>query len=696
VVPLLRFSSLSTRLVVAILVTASLAFTALVGLTLWRLTQGLERQATQLARLSEAKLRQRLDGEARLARARVERLFADAARRLESIAQRADVVRAVATGNSITISELLGRAARLADLDGIMVVDTKLGVLGADREAKNAGSPHAGDAIDILAASQALQRHPLARLITPLLAENDRQRPHTLQRMMTLDADTALAIGGTSQAPFAVVAFEPIFDDFGDVFAAFIGHRALRARETTLQEFSGLEGAGLIVLAGNKPISWSGIESTDITDISVEPVEGSLLSRTSDGAFWARCTELYESWRLCALAPAAELHTLRDELVRVGEIEGRSLAAWLSLFAILSLILFAGITLITARRISRPLMQITEAVRAVARGDWKSEVASLARKDEVGDIARAVAMLQRSLEERDRLRSDVAQAESVKKRREELEDAIRRFDRVMRSVLLSVSDCVETMDETARELARMSAVAEGEAAEAAFVSESTVSNVAILHSATDRLSTSISDTAEQIRKTADILAMSSTGAQSASTKAEHLAKAANGIDGVIGLVEQLAAQINAVALNATLQGSRTAATDCRYSAVAADLKGLAARVAEVSAKIIEQVTMVRGASSETADSVRSIAQRLTLVQEQTQAIAFAMERQDIVTREIATSVSAAANGTINVSSSVERLKATIEEARGASMKVVTKATDMADEAHRLDSTVKSFLREVTA
>ena len=36
------------------------------------------------------------------------------------------------------------------------------------------------------------------------------------------------------------------------------------------------------------------------------------------------------------------------------------------------------------------------------------------------------------------------------------------------------------------------------------------------------------------------------------------------------------------------------------------------------------------------------------------------------------------------------------EARGASMKVVAKVTDMADEAHRLDLTVKTFLREVTA
>jgi methyl-accepting chemotaxis protein len=88
-------------------------------------------------------------------------------------------------------------------------------------------------------------------------------------------------------------------------------------------------------------------------------------------------------------------------------------------------------------------------------------------------------------------------------------------------------------------------------------------------------------------------------------------------------------------------------------------------------------------------------QKLDMVLQQTRAIALAMERQDAVTREIAESMTAAANGTINVASSVERLKSTIEDARGASMKVVTKATDMADEAHRLDSTVKSFLREVT-
>ena len=157
-------------------------------------------------------------------------------------------------------------------------------------------------------------------------------------------------------------------------------------------------------------------------------------------------------------------------------------------------------------------------------------MAGVERKDEVGDIARAVVVLQRSLEERDRLRSDVAHAETVKKRREALEDAIRRFDRMMRSVLLSVSDSVETMDETARELARMSAVAEGEAAEAAFVSESTVSNVSAVRSATERLSASISETVDGIRQTADVITEQSV-AQSASARAEGLASKTSEFDG---------------------------------------------------------------------------------------------------------------------------------------------------------------------
>jgi hypothetical protein len=68
-----------------------------------RLDQGLERQAAQLSRLSEEKLGQRLDGEARSPVRAVDALFSTTGGRLESIAQRADVVKAISSANVVAI-----------------------------------------------------------------------------------------------------------------------------------------------------------------------------------------------------------------------------------------------------------------------------------------------------------------------------------------------------------------------------------------------------------------------------------------------------------------------------------------------------------------------------------------------------------------------------------------------------------------
>ena len=677
-----RLSSLSTRLIIAVVATATAAFAASFGMTIIRLDQGLERQAEQLSKLSEQKLAQRLDGEARLAGARVDNLFSTLGARLESVAQRADVVKAISSANDVAISQLLGRAAQAADIDGMLVVDSKLRVFGAH-----------SDHINIVVANRALQDSPLAQDILGILGDNDRRRPRAVRRALPLKDNLAQALGAPAAAPMAFVLAEPIFDDFGDVFAALVAYRTLRPHETVLEEFSRLEGAGIVILAGADSISVSGIQEAAA---SVAAVDNSSLLRTTDKRYWSRCDALLEQWRVCALAPVGELHALRDELVRIGEIEGRSLAVWLIAMAVASLLIFAIIMLLVSQRISRPLVKITEAVRAVARGDWKSEVTGVDRVDEVGDIARAVIVLQRSLQERDRLRSDVAHAESVKKRREALEDAIRRFDRIMRSVLLSVSNSVETMDETTRELARVSAVAEGEAVEAAFVSENTVSNVSAVRSATDRLSAAISETVDGIRQAADVISLSSVAAQSASSSADDLTRTAGEIDAIMRAIADIAAQTNALALNATIQATRAASGTGNFAGVVSDIKTLSERIGNANEDITRRLLAIRGATSDTVGSVRSMVQKLDIVLHQTRTIALAMERQDAVTREIAESMTAAAQGTINVSSSVDRLKATIEDARGASMKVVTKATDMADEAHRLDSTVKSFLREVTA
>lgn len=676
---MLRFASLSARLILAVLATATIAFAGFVSLAVWRLDLGVERQAEELTRLSETRITQKLDGEARLARARVEMMFNTMGRLVESLAQRADIAEAVSSNNVVAISEVLGRSVEALDIDGVIVVDPRMRVIGA----------HSGD-IDLLAANEALNGLPIAADILPLLQNNDRKAPRNLRRVLTFDEHTAPAFGSKQQAAMVFVTVDPLFDDFGDVSAALVTHRILRPHEATLAEFSRLDGAGLVVQHETKTVSVAGDVGVDTT---IEPAAGTTLLRTGDGRFWARCVPMYGDYRICALAPVSELHALRDELVRVGQREGKSLTSWLLLAAGTSLALFALIMLVASRRITRPLVVITDAVRAVSRGDWKAHVDGLERSDEIGGIARAVVTLQHSLEERDRLRADVADANVVRQRREELESAINRFDRVMRSVLLSVGDCAESMDETARELARVSAVAEGEAAEAAFVSETTLQGVTTVQQASRLLNASLAETVKHLRSAA--LSADADVTEAAGLSLRRLTGLTEGVAELSGSFEDAARRINVIALNATMQASRSGLQGGGFAPMVADLNALAARMDGVVLDIGSRAVDIRDTADETSSAIYDVSQTFGVVLEEARALAEAMESQDRATREIAEGIAAAAGGSVNVAASLRRLKATIEDARGTAQKVVDQATDMADEARRLDLTVKSFLREVT-
>ena len=110
----------------------------------------------------------------------------------------------------VAISELLGRAAQAADIDGILVVDTKLRVFGA---AQRQGRHRRGE--------PALQDDPVAQDIRAIVADNDRKRPRVVRRTLALDEDAARRhLAHAATAPLTFVVAEPIFDDFGDVFAA--------------------------------------------------------------------------------------------------------------------------------------------------------------------------------------------------------------------------------------------------------------------------------------------------------------------------------------------------------------------------------------------------------------------------------------------------------------------------------------------
>jgi diguanylate cyclase (GGDEF)-like protein len=93
------------------------------------------------------------------------------------------------------------------------------------------------------------------------------------------------------------------------------------------------------------------------------------------------------------------------------------------------------VSILVANQVTKPLTKITATVGEVARGNWRAGVPGTERRDEVGDIARAVVMLETSLEERDQLRDNVlSQNGALLEREEQLRHQNVRFDAALNNM----------------------------------------------------------------------------------------------------------------------------------------------------------------------------------------------------------------------------------------------------------------------
>lgn len=391
-------SSFSTRLITATLLTAAATFGMLLGLVLVQAGKSLERQTEEISRWSEERLAQRLMAETLLALARLNNMHSDISRRFASLSQRTDISKAIQSRNSVAISELLAPAIKLADIDGVMVLDEKLRVMGAHRLD-----------IDILGADKLLRSHSLMREIEGVATRNNPKSPRRYSRAGRFDDYLAAAVGAERNSALAEIFIEPVFDEFGDVVAVLIGHRQLRASEPTLMEFSRLTGRGVLILSsGNLVSSTLKMQAPD----SNRYISSGLIQLDND-RYVARCVDLWSSADICAVAQSAELQQLANQIIAIGQEQNRSLV-WTLVGAIgIAMTLFALMSLVVSRHMTQPLVKIAGIVGEVARGNWRIHVPGRDRRDEVGDIARAVVLLEESLEERDKLRADVVNQNAV-------------------------------------------------------------------------------------------------------------------------------------------------------------------------------------------------------------------------------------------------------------------------------------------
>ena len=394
---MIRHSSLLWHFTYGAVFTAVCAFAGLIGLVAFQLEGSMTRQEQELRQLSHARLLETLTADVELAGTRLDYLLEDRLRRVNAVSERVDTVKAVESRNNVAMSELLGPAAKMADVDSLVVLDDKGRVIGA--------SSYSADLVGL---NNRIRRFGFFEDISKSLKNSYPGQKLTYSALLPL-ADTSIFVPTDNVNSVSQVIFVPVFDDFGYVIGGLLAQRWLRAEEPLLADLAEINAFGLAIVIDNKVISRANFEG-GLADLEISPVEPNI---TYNGARIIACGAPVSPLTICALLPIEKLTSIQAELTRISKEEESKLLRWLFLFGLLALVAFATLAYLLSRQITRPLTKITRVLSGIAAGDFESQVEGTERLDEVGDIARSVVSLQRSVKERDALRTRVHEKNTI-------------------------------------------------------------------------------------------------------------------------------------------------------------------------------------------------------------------------------------------------------------------------------------------
>ena len=376
---------------------------------------------------------------------------------------------------------------------------------------------------------------------------------------------------------------------------------------------------------------------------------------------------------------------------------------WSLVWKVGSLIVLAlagvmAVSLLLGRSITKPVAVITAAMERLAQGDKSVSVGYAERKDEMGALARSLAVFRENALQIERLAEErrVAEAKAAQEKHATMLTLANGFESHVKNVVDAVSaasvemrSMADRMQKTAAETSRRSTIV-------AAASEESSTNVQTVASAAEELSASITEITRQVAHAAEIAQRAVGETQETDQQVQGLAAAATKIGEVVSLINDIASQTNLLALNATIEAARAGEAGKGFAVVASEVKALANQTGKATEEIGGQIAAIQTATRAAVDAIERIGGTIGEVSAVSGSIAAAVEEQGAATKEISRNTQETAKSTQEVSANIVEVSRGAGETGGIAGQVQTAAAGLGQQAEKLKGAVDQFLAEIRA
>jgi len=347
--------------------------------------------------------------------------------------------------------------------------------------------------------------------------------------------------------------------------------------------------------------------------------------------------------------------------------------------------------------ISRPIQQITDAMKELAGGNKQTDIPGQDRFDEIGDMSKAVLVFKENMIRAEELAAQEAEAVKRRERRaEKINELTADFDQDMSVILKALASAATEMQSTATGMSSTAEETSRQSSIVAAAAEQASTNVQTVASATEQLSASISEITQQVSQSSSVANRAVEDAEKTNTQIRGLAEAAQKIGDVVGLISDIAEQTNLLALNATIEAARAGDAGKGFAVVAAEVKNLATATSRATEDITNQITGIQNETDGAVTAIGTISSTIAEISEISATIASAVEEQGAATLEITRNVQEASVGTTEVTSNIVSVNEAAGSTGAAAEQVLSAASELSRESEGLRHKVEDFLAAVRA